>query len=141
MNFKKEPLFPKVKSVGKRSWGKEEMLVTIPGVLTLKRLTIKKHKKGGLQYHRLKNECGILVSGKLQIKYFNKKKKIVSRILYSGQCFHFPPGSIHQEIALEKCVIIEASSPHLNDRVRVEKFFGMNERGLPTTQLNEIIKL
>ena len=49
MNFKKEPLFPKVKSVGKRSWGKEEMLVTIPGVLTLKRLTIKKHKKGGLQ--------------------------------------------------------------------------------------------
>ena len=88
MNFKKEPLFPKVKSVGKRPWGKEEMLVTIPGVLTLKRLTIKKHKKGGLQYHRLKNECGILISGKLQIKYFNKK--IVSRILYSGQCFHFP---------------------------------------------------
>ena len=75
MNFKKEPLFPKVKSVGKRPWGKEEMLVTIPGVLTLKRLTIKKHKKGGLQYHRLKNECGILISGKLQIKYFNKKKK------------------------------------------------------------------
>ena len=141
MNFKKEPLFPKVKSIGKRSWGKEEMLVTIPGVLTLKRLTIKKHKKGGLQYHRLKNECGILISGKLQIKYFNKKKKIVSRILHSGQCFHFPPGSIHQEIALEKCIIIEASSPHLNDRVRVEKFFGMNERGLPTTQLNEIIKL
>ena len=47
----------------------------------------------------------------------------------------------HQEIALEKCIIIEASSPHLNDRVRVEKFFGMNEKGLPTTQLNEIIKL
>lgn len=141
MNFKKEPLFPKVKSVGKRPWGKEEMLVTIPGVLTLKRLTIKKHKKGGLQYHRLKNECGILISGKLQIKFFNKKKKIVSRVLCSGQCFHFPPGSIHQEIALKKCIIIEASSPHLNDRVRVEKFFGMNERGLPTTQLNEIIKL
>ena len=141
MIFKKEPLFPKAKSVGKRPWGKEEMLVVIPGVLTLKKLTIKKSRKGGLQYHRLKNECGILLSGKLQVNYFKKKKKIVSRVLRSGQCFHFPPGSIHQEIALEKCLIIEASSPHLNDRVRVEKFFGMNEKGLPTTQLNEIIKL
>ncbi len=75
MIFKKEPLFPKAKSVGKRPWGKEEMLVVIPGVLTLKKLTIKKSRKGGLQYHRLKNECGILLSGKLQVNYFNKKKK------------------------------------------------------------------
>lgn len=141
MIFKKEPIFPKTKLVGKRPWGTEEMLAVIPGVLTLKKLTIKKSKKGGLQFHRLKNECGILLSGKLQVNYFNKKKKIVSKILKSGQCFHFPPGAIHQEIALEKCVIIEASSPHLNDRVRVERFFGMREKGLPTTKLNEIIKI
>ena len=141
MIFKKEPLFPKAKSVGKRTWGSEEMLVLIPGLLTLKKLIIKKNKKGGLQYHRLKNECGILLSGKLKVKFLNKKKKIVSKILKPGQCFHFPPGVIHQEIALEKCLIIEASSPHLNDRVRVEKFFKMGEKGLPTTQLKEIIKL
>jgi len=141
MNFKKEPLFPKIKSIGKRPWGSEELLALIPGVLTLKRLTIKKNKKGGLQFHRLKNECGILLVGKLKINFLNKNKKIVSKILKSGECFHFPPGSIHQEIALEKSIIIEASSPHLNDRVRVEKFFGMQENGLPTTQLKEIIKL
>jgi mannose-6-phosphate isomerase len=141
MIFKKEPVFPKKRLVGKRPWGTEEMLAIIPGVLTLKKLTIKKKRKGGLQFHRLKNECVILLSGKMQVNYFNKKKKIVSKILKSGQCFHFPPGAIHQEIALEKCVIIEASSPHLNDRVRVEKFFGIKEKGLPTTKLNEIIKL
>ena len=39
MNFKKEPLFPKTKSIGKRAWGPEELLALIPGVLTLKRLT------------------------------------------------------------------------------------------------------
>ena len=85
------------------------------GLMNLSYL-IKKNKKGGLQYHRLKNECGILLSGKLKVKFLNKKKKIVSKILKPGQCFHFPPGVIHQEIALEKCLIIEASSPHLNDR-------------------------
>ena len=75
MIFKKEPLFPKAKSVGKRTWGSEEMLVLIPGLLTLKKLIIKKNKKGGLQYHRLKNECGILLSGKLKVKFLNKKKR------------------------------------------------------------------
>ena len=51
MIFKKEPIFPKTKLVGKRPWGTEEMLAVIPGVLTLKKLTIKKSKKGGLQFH------------------------------------------------------------------------------------------
>ena len=41
-----------------RPWGTEEFLVVIPGVLTLKRLIINQGSKGGLQYHRLKNECG-----------------------------------------------------------------------------------
>lgn len=141
MRVKKEPLFPKTKSIGKRLWGLEELLVLIPGILTLKKITINKNSKGGLQYHRLKNECGILLSGKLKI-VFLKKNKLVSKILKPGKCFHFPPGAIHQEIAIEKCVIIEASSPHLNDRVRVEKFFGSKDfSGLPTTKRKEIIKL
>ncbi len=76
MIFKKEPVFPKKRLVGKRPWGTEEMLAIIPGVLTLKKLTIKKKRKGGLQFHRLKNECGILLSGKMQVNYFNKKKKV-----------------------------------------------------------------
>tara|TARA_Y100001958_G_C20968212_1_gene364284 strand:+ start:277 stop:699 length:423 start_codon:yes stop_codon:yes gene_type:complete len=140
MKLKKQ-IFPKTKSLGKRLWGKEELLVLIPGVLTLKKLTINKNSKGGLQFHRLKNECGILLSGKLKIIYFNKKK-LTSKILNPGQCFHFSPGTIHQEIALKKCVIIEASSPHLNDRVRVESLFGLKDlTGLPTTKKKEILKL
>ena len=39
--------------------------------------------------------------------------------------FHFPPGSIHQR-AITNCEMIEASTPHFNDRVRVEKKFGIN---------------
>ena len=125
----------------KRQWGDEIVLNVISKILSLKILKIKKGKKGGLQFHRKKNECGILLSGKLKIIYFNKKK-LSSKILNPGQCFHFSPGTIHQEIALKKCVIIEASSPHLNDRVRVESLFGLkNFSGLATTKIKEIIKL
>ena len=47
--------------------------------------------------------------------------KIGTKILSKGKIFHFPPGVIHQEKALTDVEIIEASTPHFNDRVRVEK--------------------
>ena len=59
--------------MGKRNWGVENLLVVIPKVLSLKILEIKKGKKGGLQYHHLKNECGYILSGKLLIRYDNGK--------------------------------------------------------------------
>lgn len=134
--------FPKPKSVGKRPWGKEILLVLIPKVLTLKLLKIKKGFKGGLQYHRRKNECGYLLSGKLILRYVDKKGKIISKTLKKDSSFHIPPGAIHQEEAISDCQIIEASSPHFNDRVRVEKFFGLKEiKGLPSTKLTDVKKL
>ena len=61
------------------------------------------------------------------------------KILKPGASFHFPPGAVHQEEALTDCVIIEASSPHFNDRVRVEKKYGMSSKdGLPSTLKNEV---
>lgn len=133
-------IFPTVESAGPRDWGQESILCVIPNLLSLKKLQMKKGAKGGLQYHRLKNECGILIEGKMLVRYDDGSGSICERIIEKGECFHFPPGSIHQEEALEECVIIEASSPHFNDRVRIEDEYGMQtEEGLPTTDLNEII--
>lgn len=133
-------IFPSKKSIGFRDWGNEDLLVSIPRVLTLKLLKIKKNKKGGLQFHRKKNECGYILKGKLKIIYQNSSGKLVSRILTEGSSFHIPPKAIHQEQAITDCWIIEASTPHLNDRVRVEKKFKLSSKGygLPTTNLKEI---
>ena len=137
--MKKKIFFPKKKSVGKRSWGKEELLVLIPKILTLKKLFIKKGNMGGLQFHRKKNECGYLVKGKLLIKYDNGSGRLEKKIIKKGQSFHFLPKGVHQEIALEDCEIIEASTPHFNDRVRVEKKYKLPlKSGLPTTKLKDI---
>ena len=35
-------VFPNIKNLGKRKWGKEDLLVLIPGLLSLKRIKIKK---------------------------------------------------------------------------------------------------
>ena len=136
----KSKIFPKSKSVGKRLWGKEILLALVSKKFSFKLLEIKKGRQGGLQYHRKKNECGYIASGKLMIKYDLGNNKLKSKILKKGDVFHFPPKLVHQEIALTNCKIIEVSTPHFNDRVRVEKKFKMKElKGLKTTSLKEII--
>jgi len=139
MTSKKKIKFPKIIEVGKRNWGKEKLLVLISKKISLKLLEIKKGHKGGLQYHRKKDECGTIISGKLLIRYDNGNGKLTKKILKKGQSFHFPPGCVHQEEALTNVKIIEASTPYFNDRVRVEKKYNLNShKGLKSTKKKEI---
>ena len=72
----KKNIFPKSKSVGKRLWGKEILLALVSKKYSFKLLEIKKGKKGGLQYHRKKDECGYVLSGKLLVKYSLGEKNL-----------------------------------------------------------------
>ena len=138
--MRRKIIFPKKRSLGKRNWGFEDLLVLIPGVLSLKKLYIKKGNKGGLQYHHKKNECGYIVNGKLLVRYDKGNGKLTRKTLKKGDTFHFSPGLVHQEEALTNCTIIEASSPHFNDRVRVEQKYGVKTSGgLPSTKKKQII--
>ena len=113
----------------------------IPSILSLKLLKIKKGKKGGIQYHHKKNECGYVLSGKLLVRFDKGDNKLSKKVLSRGDVFHFPPGSVHQEEAITNCEIIEASSPHFNDRVRVDTLYGFSSKlGLPSTLKKNVIK-
>ena len=69
------------------------------------------------------------------------EKNLKEKIIEAGESFHFPPFCIHQEEAITDCLIIEVTTPHLNDRVRMEKFFGINKiDGLPSTSKDEIFE-
>lgn len=141
MNVSKRPVanFPEAQSVGERVWGEEILLVLSKGNYTLKKLIVKAGKKGGLQYHRLKDEASYIVSGKMILRYENELGQLVEKIVGPGDWFHFPAGCVHQEEAITDVERIEVSTPHFNDRVRVEAEFGIqDEEGLPTTKLNEI---
>lgn len=137
--FLKNKIFPKTKSVGPRQWGKEDLLVLINKKLSLKKLFLKKNKKGGLQFHHKKNECGYVIKGRLKVIFDLGDGILRNKILKKGDVFFFPNGFIHQEIALTDCEIIEASTPYFNDRVRVEKKYGLIENeGLPSTNIKQI---
>jgi quercetin dioxygenase-like cupin family protein len=135
------PFLNRLVELADRPWGSEELLVFVPGLFTMKRLRILKGQKGGLQYHRLKNEAGVVVQGRLIVRYFDTEiGELTEHILVPGDFFHFPEYSIHQEEAIEDTEIIEVSSPIFNDRVRVEHLFGIDGSGygLETTTPKEI---
>jgi mannose-1-phosphate guanylyltransferase len=131
--------FPIAESMGPREWGEEILLVLANGKYSMKRLYIKAGKYGGLQYHRQKDEASYIVSGKMVLRYENEEGILVDKEVGPGDWFHFPNGCIHQEIAITDVVRIEVSTPHFNDRVRVENMFGIsNNEGLQSTNESDI---
>lgn len=137
--FDIDTIFPKPQSVGERPWGTEDLLALVSKQFSVKRLKVKAGNKGGLQYHRHKDEVQIMISGKMIIRYDLGNKVLHEKIVEAGDVVHFPPGLVHQEEAITDCELFEASSPHFNDRVRVEESYGFGKpTGLPTTEENEV---
>ena len=134
-------LFPAPSSVGPREWGEEIELVTAPGKYGMKLIKMREGTRGGVQFHRLKDEAGYMLEGKLEIVYDDGDGRLVNRVVGPGDCFHFPTGAVHGAIALTDVTYIECGTHHFNDRVHVEADYGLAEEfgGLPTTELSEIV--
>ena len=134
-------VFPKSEDMGARTWVNEVLLVLVPGKYTVKRLEVRAGEKGGLQYHHLKDEVGVMISGEMIVRIDDGSGKLIDRIVGPGDVMHFAPGLVHQTEAITDVVYIEASTPHFNDRVRVEAQYGLElEEGLPSTSLEEVIE-
>ena len=76
-----------------------------------------------LQYHNRKDETIYLWSGRLLFD-IEVDGKIVSREMAPGEAVHITPGTVHRMTALEDSDILEASTPELDDVVRLEDRYG-----------------
>lgn len=131
--------FYRPEDVGRREWGRETLVAHAPGLYIGKILEIRAGARGGLQKHHLKNECGYVVSGTLIFRYDDGDGTLRERTMGPGDCVHIPPGAVHQEEAVTDCVIFEVSTPHFNDRVRMEEEYGLEPGGgLPSTEPGDV---
>lgn len=120
------------RDLGPRDWGTETLIVETPHYIG-KRLDMKAGAAGGLQYHVNKDEAFLLVSGSAKLDYA-LPHGLAWRMLSVGEMVHVPPGAPHRVTAITDCVFYEWSTPHFNDRVRVEDEYGEPDvGGLPTT--------
>lgn len=124
--------FVEPRDLGPREWGTETLIVETPQYIG-KRLDMKAGSAGGLQYHARKDEAFLLVEGVAIVDY-DSGGHLTSLEMRPGVMVHVPPGSPHRVRAITDCVFYEWSTPHFNDRVRVETEYGEPDvGGLPTS--------
>jgi mannose-6-phosphate isomerase len=56
---------------------------------------------------------------------------LVTIEIREGDALHYPPGTLHRVTALEDTLILEVSTPHLDDVVRVEDRYGREGTSAP----------
>jgi len=76
-----------------------------------------------LQYHEMKEETLFVVRGRVKLNV-QKGEQARDLILDEGESFHVPPGLIHRMEAIVDSDIAEASTPELEDVVRLEDRYG-----------------
>lgn len=119
--------------LGYREWGTELLIASTPHYIG-KILRMRAGTHGGLQYHRKKHESFYLVVGTAHVISENEEGGLKTETMEPGQTMQVPPGTVHQVCAVTDCVFYEVSTPHFDDRVRVESRFGLPQTGgLPTT--------
>ena len=85
-----------------------------------------------MQYHVQKDETVYLLSGEL--KYcvqLEGSDTPADMKLAVGEAFRITPGTIHYMEAVTDCDVLEASTPHLDDVVRLQDASGREGTSAP----------
>jgi mannose-6-phosphate isomerase len=77
-----------------------------------------------LQLHREKDETSYLLSGRLRLTRGASAEELDEQEIEPGQAWRNEPGTVHSIEALEDSVVLEVSTPHLEDVVRLQDRYG-----------------
>lgn len=105
--------------IGPKPWG-TELLVAQTDDYIGKVLLMRAGGTGALQYHIRKDETFYLFSGVANVEYEDEGGRRHLVEMQPGEAYHVPPGAVHRVEAISDCVFFEASTPHFEDRVKVE---------------------
>ena len=84
-----------------------------------------------LQYHLKKDETIYVHSGRLRYE-IERDGTMVTLDLGPGDSLHVTPGTIHRMTAVEDTDVLEASTPEIDDVVRLEDRYGRAPKADPT---------
>ena len=95
-------------------------------------LFVKAGESLSLQFHRVKEESWLVQQGRAKLELGSAGDAVLrEEVIASGATFHFRPGTVHRVTALEDTTIVEVSTPHLDDVVRLEDRYGREGTSAP----------
>ena len=78
-----------------------------------------------LQFHNVKDETVYVHEGKVQWEIGEPGATVLeTEVVGPGTSFRITPGTIHRMTAVEDTLMLEVSTPHLGDVVRLEDRYG-----------------
>lgn len=77
-----------------------------------------------LQYHEVKDETLFLLTGEMRLRVGHSVDELEDVEFSTGDSYRILPGLIHGMEAVTDCDILEASTAHLDDIVRIKDRYG-----------------
>ena len=110
-----------------KPWG-HELIWALSDLYAGKLLSVQAGHALSLQFHREKDESWYVLEGRAELEFAAPGETTTStEVVTPGAAFRIKPGTVHRIRALEDTVILEVSTPHLEDVVRLEDAYGRAE--------------
>jgi mannose-6-phosphate isomerase len=107
-----------------KPWG-YELIWAVTDSYAGKILFVKAGESLSLQFHNVKDEAWYILEGRAKLELSAPGERMLNNeVIGPGAAFHFPPGTVHRLTAVEDTMILEASTPQLDDVVRLEDRYG-----------------
>ena len=106
-----------------KPWGQELIWAETPTYVG-KTLSIHAGESLSLQYHRIKDETIHVLRGELLFRHGKDPDNLAMVTMHPGESYHIGAMTVHQMEAVTDCEILEVSTPHLDDVVRLVDRYG-----------------
>jgi len=113
-----------------KPWG-HELIWAWTDAYVGKLLVIETGRRLSLQYHQTKDEWLHVLDGRLRLTLEDAAGNVSDRELGPGGSARVATGRHHRYEAIERCTLIEVSTPELDDVVRLEDDFGREGTSAP----------
>jgi len=106
-----------------KPWGYEHIYAVTPDYCG-KLLFVRAGEALSLQLHRRKDETIYVHTGRARFEIGSSVDELSSEVVEPGTSFHIAAGVVHRLLAVEDTLLLEVSTPHLDDVVRLEDRYG-----------------
>lgn len=106
-----------------KPWGHEEIFAETL-VYVGKILCINQGEALSLQFHEEKDETLRVLDGELDMVTGPDVESLSALRMGPGSVFHVAPGELHRMVAVTDCRLLEVSTNHLDDVVRLDDRYG-----------------
>jgi mannose-6-phosphate isomerase-like protein (cupin superfamily) len=114
-----------------KPWG-YELIWAVTETYVGKVLFVKAGESLSLQYHELKDESWLIQSGRARIELGAVgDEQLAEEVVGPGAAFHYTPATVHRITAVEDTTILEVSTAHLDDVVRLADSYGREGTSAP----------